>query len=108
MTAAAEEIAAELPGDDLVPGDVIDDWGGRDATFTIETHEPPTTLVHSSRRGDLRISWAIVLRPAGGTGTRVHLRFRLAGVRGCGCCAPVASWWTSSPWPGWRPGCASA
>jgi hypothetical protein len=65
----------------LAPGDVIDDWGGRDATFTIETHEPPTTLVHSSRRGDLRISWAIVLRPAGGTGTRAHLRFRIAGVR---------------------------
>lgn len=65
----------------LRPGEVIDDWGGRDATFTIETHEPPTTLVHSSRRGDLRISWAIVLRPVGGTGTRVHLRFRIAGVR---------------------------
>ncbi|NMO88996.1 hypothetical protein [Actinomycetospora sp. TBRC 11914] len=64
----------------LAPGDVIDDWGGRDATFTIETHEPPTTLVHSSRRGALRISWAIVLRP-GPTGTRVHLRFRIAGVR---------------------------
>ena len=65
----------------LAPGDVIDDWGGRDATFTIETHQPPSTLVHSSRRGDLRISWAIVLRPDGATGTRVHLRFRVAGVR---------------------------
>jgi hypothetical protein len=64
----------------LAPGDVIDDWGGRDATFTIETHEPPTTLVHSSRRGALRISWAILLTPAD-DGSRVHLRFRIAGVR---------------------------
>lgn len=64
----------------LAPGDVIDDWGGRDATFTIETHEPPSTLVHSSRRGDLRISWAIVIGPEG-DGSRVHLRFRIAGVR---------------------------
>jgi hypothetical protein len=64
----------------LVPGDVIDDWGGRDATFTVEAHEPPTTLVHSSRRGALRISWAIVLTPAD-DGSRVHLRFRIAGVR---------------------------
>ena len=64
----------------LAPGDVIDDWGGRDATFTIEAHEPPTTLVHSSRRGALRISWAIVLRPDD-DGCRVHLRFRIAGVR---------------------------
>jgi hypothetical protein len=64
----------------LAPGDVIDDWGGRDATFTIVEHTPPTTLVHSSRRGDLRISWAIVVRPSG-AGSRVHLRFRIAGVR---------------------------
>ncbi|MDT7744219.1 MAG: hypothetical protein QOE59_3297 [Actinomycetota bacterium] len=64
----------------FVRGDVIDDWGGRDATFTIEIHDPPSTLVHSSRRGALRISWAIVLRPEGG-GSRVHLRFRIAGVR---------------------------
>ncbi|HEY2221172.1 hypothetical protein [Actinomycetospora sp.] len=64
----------------LAPGDVIDDWGGRDATFTIVEHTPPTTLVHRSERGELRISWAIVLRP-GAAGTRVHLRFRIAGVR---------------------------
>lgn len=64
----------------LAPGDVIDDWGGRDATFEIVEHTPPTTLVHRSERGTLRISWAIVLRP-GREGTRVHLRFRIAGVR---------------------------
>jgi hypothetical protein len=64
----------------LAPGDVIDDWGGRDATFTVVEHTPPTTLVHRSERGDLRISWAIVVRPSD-AGSRVHLRFRIAGVR---------------------------
>ncbi|GAA4819930.1 hypothetical protein GCM10023201_01580 [Actinomycetospora corticicola] len=64
----------------LAPGDVIPDWGGRDATFEIVEHTPPTALVHRSERGDLRISWAIVLRPVA-HGTRVHLRFRIAGVR---------------------------
>ncbi|VVJ17701.1 Uncharacterised protein [Amycolatopsis camponoti] len=64
----------------LRPGDVIDDWGGRDATFEIVTHDPPHTLVHRSTRGRLEISWAIHLVAAGG-GTRVHLRFRLSGAR---------------------------
>lgn len=64
----------------LRPGDVIDDWGGRDATFEIVHCEPPHTLVHRSTRGALRISWAITLRAAG-AGTRVHLRLRLAGIR---------------------------
>lgn len=64
----------------LAPGAVVDDWGGRDATFTIVDHTPPTTLVHRSERGALRISWAIVVRPDD-DGSRVHLRFRIAGVR---------------------------
>jgi hypothetical protein len=64
----------------LRAGDVIDDWGGRDATFEIVTHEPPSTLVHRSSRGAMHISWTIVLRP-NDTGTRVHLRLRLAGLR---------------------------
>ena len=66
---------------DLAVGDVIDDWGGRGATFTIVAHEPPTTLVHWSRRGSLRISWTVHVRPVGATRSRVHLRFRIAGVR---------------------------
>jgi hypothetical protein len=32
----------------LAPGDVIDDWGGRDATFEIVVHDPPSTIVHRS------------------------------------------------------------
>ncbi|WP_433037370.1 hypothetical protein [Actinomycetospora sp. CA-053990] len=65
----------------LRPGDVIADWGGPGATFEIVTHRAPEVLVHRSARGDLRISWTIALRPAGAAGTRVHLRFRMAGVR---------------------------
>lgn len=63
------------------PGDVLDDWGGKGATFEIVTHEAPTTLVHWSRRGRARISWTIMVRPIGTGGSRVHLRFRIAGVR---------------------------
>jgi hypothetical protein len=65
----------------LAVGDVIDDWGGRNATFEIVAHDAPTTLVHRYARGALRISWAIVLKPAPADATRVHLRFRMAGVR---------------------------
>jgi len=65
----------------LEPGDVIDDWGGRDATFEIVTHDPPHTLVHRSTRGRLEISWAIRLTADGPGATRVHLRFRLGGAR---------------------------
>jgi hypothetical protein len=64
----------------LRPGDVIDDWGGRAATFEIVTHEPPGTLVHRSTRGAMRVSWTITLRPIAG-GTRVHMRLRLGGLR---------------------------
>lgn len=64
----------------LRPGDVIPDWGGPDATFEVVTHEPPHVLVHRSTRGRIRLSWAIVLR-ADGSGTRVHLRLRMAGIR---------------------------
>jgi len=77
---------------DLRAGDVIADWGGPGATFEIVTVDPPRALVHRSQRGALAISWAIVLRPApdqadqaeprgAATGTRVHLRLRLSGVK---------------------------
>jgi len=64
----------------LSAGDVIPDWGGRDATFEIVTHEPPRLLVHRSTRKNLRLSWVIAVRPTPG-GSRVHLRLRLAGMR---------------------------
>ena len=62
-------------------GDVIADWGGRDATFEIVVHDTPSALAHRSARGSLRVSWVIVLTPAPCHTTRVHLRFRMSGVR---------------------------
>jgi hypothetical protein len=66
---------------ELKPGDVIDDWGGRNATFEIVTCDAPHALVHRSARKRLRISWAITLTPEGNGGTRVHLRLRISGVK---------------------------
>ncbi|GAA1236453.1 hypothetical protein [Pseudonocardia alaniniphila] len=64
----------------LGPGDVIPDYGGRHETFTVATIEPPTTLVYRSHRGHIDVSWSIVLRPDG-EHTRVLLRLRLGSVR---------------------------
>ncbi|GAB1823721.1 SRPBCC family protein [Herbidospora sp. RD11066] len=75
---ALRHIDPSLQG--LRPGDVIDDWGGRDATFEIVVHDAPHVLVHRSTRGHLSISWAIRLSSEG-SGTRVHLRFRIGGVK---------------------------
>ncbi len=66
---------------ELAVGDVIPDWGGRDATFTVAALNPQQSLVHVSTRGRVRLSWAISLSDGGGTTTRVHLRLRLGGVR---------------------------
>ena len=65
-------------------GDVIPDWGGRDATFEVARLEPPEVLVHRSTRGSTHLSWAIVLRDVGTPQeprTRVALRLRLGPVR---------------------------
>lgn len=61
-------------------GHVIPDWGGQDATFVLAVVEPPTALVHTTRRGRTDGSWAIVLTPYDG-GTHVQLRLRLSPVR---------------------------
>ncbi len=76
----------------LAPGDVIHDYGGRDATFEVAAIEPPSALVYRSVRGRMNVTWSITLRPipaaagtaadgAAGEYTRVHLRLRLAPVR---------------------------
>ena len=62
-------------------GDVIPDWGGADATFTLAAIDPPRTLLYTSRRGSTDLTWCIVLAPVASGGTRVHLRLRLAPVR---------------------------
>jgi len=61
-------------------GDVIPDWGGADATFTLAALDPPRTLLYTSRRGSTDLSWCLHLTPVA-TGTRVHLRLRLGPVR---------------------------
>jgi hypothetical protein len=65
-------------------GDVIPDYGGRDATFEVAEIRPPACLVYRSRRGKTNVSWSISLdavpgNPAGRT--RVCLRLRLGPVR---------------------------
>jgi Polyketide cyclase / dehydrase and lipid transport len=61
-------------------GDVIPDWGGADATFTVAELEPGHHLLHTSTRGRTRLTWCLRLTPDG-AGTRMHLRLRLAPVR---------------------------
>jgi hypothetical protein len=63
----------------LAVGDVIPDWGGKDATFTVAELEPGHHLVHTSTRGRTHVSWCLRLSPEG-PGTRMHLRLRLAPV----------------------------
>ncbi len=68
---------------DLAEGDIIPDYGGRDETFQVASIDPPRSLVYRSRRGRTTLTWSITLEPepAGGNGTRVFLRLRLAPVR---------------------------
>jgi hypothetical protein len=65
----------------LQVGDVIPDYGGRDETFTVAEIAPPHTLVYTSRRGRMDVSWAIVLSPVDPASTRVQLRLRLGPVK---------------------------
>jgi hypothetical protein len=65
----------------LAVGDVIPDWGGADATFTVAELEPASHLLFTSRRGRTDLTWCIRLRAAPPNGTRVHLRLRLGPVR---------------------------
>jgi len=66
-------------------GDVIPDYGGREATFQVAELDAPDTLVYRSRRGRIDLTWAITLTGVPGPGarpaTRVHLRLRLGDVR---------------------------
>ena len=61
-------------------GDVVPDWGGAGATFTLAGIDPPRTLLYTSRRGSTDLTWCLHLTPVA-TGTRVHLRLRLGPVR---------------------------
>lgn len=61
-------------------GDVIPDWGGRSATFTLAAIEPPRLLLYTSRRGHTDLTWCLHVRPTP-AGSRLHLRLRLGPVR---------------------------
>lgn len=61
-------------------GDVVPDYGGSEASFTVAEIEQFHHLVFCSTRGRTTFSWAICLTPTD-TGTRVHLRLRLGPVR---------------------------
>jgi hypothetical protein len=63
----------------LTVGDVIPDWGGKNETFTVAELEPGSHLLHTSTRGRTELTWCLQLTPEG-TGTRLHLRLRLAPV----------------------------
>ena len=79
---ALRRLDPELLG--LAVGDIIPDWGGRDATFQVAILEAPEVLVYRSTRGSTNLSWAIVLRDAGTSRapqTRVALRLRVGPVR---------------------------
>jgi hypothetical protein len=61
-------------------GDVIPDWGGQDATFTLAAIEEPQLLLYTSRRGRTDLTWCLRLSPTT-DGSRLHLRLRLGPVR---------------------------
>lgn len=64
----------------LAVGDVVPDYGP-DGSFTVAALDPPTSVVFTSRRGRLAVSWSMTLTAAGTGATRVHLRLRLGPVR---------------------------
>lgn len=64
----------------LAAGEVIPDWGGRDATFTVAELEPCSYLLYTSRRGTTDLTWMLFLSPEG-RGSRLHLRLRLGPVK---------------------------
>ncbi len=76
----------------LEVGDEIDDWGGRDAKFTLAEIDPPRSLVWVSTRArrskqqprpPMVFSWAQVLDATadGGSELRLRLRIDLGGGR---------------------------
>ncbi len=67
----------------LQAGDVIPDYGGRNATFEVAQISAPHSLVYRSRRGRTSVTWSLTLEPADadGASTRVLARLRLAPVR---------------------------
>ena len=66
---------------ELEVGDVIPDWGGAGATFTLAAIRAPVLLLYTSRRGRTDLTWCLHLTGSPSGGTRVRLRLRLGPVR---------------------------
>ena len=81
---------------DLRVGDRIPDYGRVDPEFEVAVLEPPRTLVFTSvrrtRRGQIQVSWALVLDDERGGGSRLQLRLRLAGLHRPGLMGVVGGW----------------
>ena len=65
----------------LAVGDVVPDWGGADATFTVAALEPGSHLLYTSTRGRTDLTWCLRVEPRPPAACRVHLRLRLGPVR---------------------------
>ncbi len=65
----------------LEVGGVVPDYGGRHETFTAAEVMPPSSLVYTSVRGSVNLTWAIALDPRSNGGARVRLRLRLGPVK---------------------------
>ncbi len=72
----------------LSVGDVIPDYGGRRATFTVAEIQAPHILVYRSIRHAMAVTWSITLQAvdssSGGNGppqTRVLLRLRMGPIK---------------------------
>jgi hypothetical protein len=55
--------ASHLPGQHLAVGDIIPDYGGRNATFEAAMLQAPFILVYQSARGPANLTWPITLTP---------------------------------------------
>ena len=80
----------------LVVGDRIPDYGPGDPEFEVAALEPPRILVFTSvrptRRGQIQVSWALVLDDQPGGSSRLQLRLRLAGLHRPGLMGVVGGW----------------
>jgi hypothetical protein len=67
----------------LQAGDVVPDYGGRNATFRVAQITAPSALVYWSRRGRTTLTWSLSLESVTSEPdrTRVFLRLRMAPVR---------------------------
>ena len=81
---------------DLSVGDRIPDYGVGEPEFEVAVLEPPRTVVFTSvrrtRRGQIQVSWALVLDDRPGGASRLQLRLRLAGLHRPGLMGVVGGW----------------